>query len=82
MSITQPGCVFAALGTQHAMRICGLPRSTTFYTLSHKRHDFRGGGGEGELLNIKCVFQVSLQLLPEIFFILTSTEGDMIENVY
>jgi len=22
--------------------ICGLPRSTIFFTLSHKRHDFRG----------------------------------------
>jgi hypothetical protein len=35
-----------SLRYQHAMRmlhivICGLPRSTTFSTLSHKRHDFR-----------------------------------------
>jgi len=34
------------------------------------------------LLNIKCVFQVSLQLLSEIFFILRTIEQDMIENVH
>jgi len=34
-----------------------------------------------KLLNIKCVFQVSQQLLSEIFFILRRTEQDMIENV-
>jgi len=36
VSITQPGCVFAAVGIQHAMSvshtvICGLPRSTKFF---------------------------------------------------
>jgi hypothetical protein len=48
MSITQPDCVcvFVALGKQRAMRmchiaICGQPRCTIFFQLSHKRHDFR-----------------------------------------
>jgi hypothetical protein len=34
------------------------------------------------MLNIKCVFRVSLQPLLETFFILRRTERDIIENVY
>jgi hypothetical protein len=77
MSITQTVCVCVALGIAHAVAFSALQH---FYTLTHKRHDFREGGGE--LLNIKCVFRVSQQLLSEVFFILTRTEEDMIENVY
>ena len=50
-------------------------------TLSHKRHDL-GGGGWGELVNIKRVFRDSLQLLSETFLILGRTERDIIRNVY
>jgi len=48
-----------------------------FSTLSHKRHDFRE-----KLLNTKCVFWFSLQLLSETFFILRRIKRDVIMNVY
>ena len=62
--------ILRALGIQHAMRMrfivtCDLPGSTKcFSTLSHKRHDFRK-----QLLNMKCVFRFSLQILSETFLI-------------
>ena len=37
---------------------------------------------EKQLLNTKCVFWFSLQILSEIFFILRRTERDIITNVY
>jgi hypothetical protein len=56
--------------------ICGLSGSTIFYSkLFHKRHDFRG---VGEWLNTKCVFWFFLQVLSEIFLILSRTEWDII----
>ena len=49
-NVTQTECVFVALGIQHKMLIrhiviCGLPRSKTFFHISHKQHDL--GRGEG-----------------------------------
>ena len=82
MSITQYVCAFVGIGIQRTKRhVCGLPRSTIFFYLSHKLHDFRKKKRRN-ILNIKCVFQVSLQLLCEIFFILKSTVGAVIEEVY
>jgi len=48
-----------------------------FFTLSHKRRDFR----KRKVLNIKCVFRFSLQSLSETFLIVRRTEPDMIKNV-
>jgi len=53
-----------------------------FSTLSHKQHDFRGGGGGGERdLNVKYVF-LSLQHLSEISVILRRTERDNTINTH
>ena len=35
-----------------------------------------------KVIEMKCAFRVSLQLLPEAFFIIRRAERDMIENVY
>jgi hypothetical protein len=45
-----------------------------FFTLSHKLYDFRK-----KLLNIKRVFQFSVQFWSETFLILKRTERDMIK---
>jgi len=36
---------------------------------------------EKELLNLKCVFRFSLELLSETFFIIRRNEQDMVKNV-
>ena len=43
--------------------ICGLLGSTFFFTLTHKRQNFRGK----IFLNIKCVFRFSLQTCLKCF---------------
>jgi hypothetical protein len=45
-----------------------------FSTLSMKRRDFR----KNRVLNIKCVFLVFLQLVPEIFLILRRIQQDIL----
>ena len=48
-------------------------------TLSHKRHDFRED--VFELLNVKCVFSVSLQIFPATFLISRRIQRDIFINV-
>ena len=55
----------------------GFSGCTIFSTLSHRLYDFRK-----RLLNIKCVFWFSLQLLSETFLILRRIQRDTVINVY
>jgi hypothetical protein len=70
ISITCYKCVFVALITKHTIRMrrmifVACPALPDFYTLSHKQHNKREN-----LLNVKCVFCLSLQIVSETFPIL------------
>ena len=60
-----------SLNVRRMRRVSSLacPAVLNFYTLSHKRHDFR----KKKVLNKKWVFRFSLQLLFETFLNLTRT---------
>jgi hypothetical protein len=82
-NITQPECVFVALGIQHAMHMghivnCALLHSKIFFHIISYTARFKKNNN---LLNVKGVFQFSLQLLSETSFILSRNECEMIKNV-
>jgi hypothetical protein len=69
MGITYSECVSVALGNQLAKCMRHITFSSAACPalhISHKRHDFRGE----KLLNIKCVFSFSLQILSGTLLIL------------
>jgi len=61
--------------------ICGLPSSTQFFHIVSQTARF-SKKKKLYILNTKCVFQFSLQLLSETFLIARRTERDVIKNVY
>ena len=81
---TYSECVPVAFVSQHAKRMrriilscVACPVLPYFSTLSHKRRDFCEN-----VLDIKRLFEFSLQLLSETFFIVRSIGRDLIKNVY
>ena len=81
MSITQPVCVFLALVIQHAMHMNHIALWPSPLYRIFPLFLINGTILEKKLLNMKRVFRVPLQLLPETVFLLR-TERDMNENVY
>jgi hypothetical protein len=69
-SLSYPACKAHA---PYYVVICDLSGSTKLLTLFHKGHDFR----KKKLLNIKCVFWFSVQLLSETFLSLRIIESNI-----
>jgi hypothetical protein len=75
-SITYSECVFVALCIQPAMRMRCHLWPLWLYSI-FPRYLINGTIFEKKLLNIKCVFWYSVQLLSETFLILRRTERDI-----
>jgi len=69
-------CV-CSLRYKHHIVICRLHGSKIFFHIIPEWHDFMGGG---ELLNIRHVFWISLQLLSAAFLILRRTGRDRVKR--
>jgi len=74
-------CVFVALGIQHARHmqhsaICGLQPSTKLSNIFSKM----ARPPPSKLMNTKCLFSYSLQLLSQTSLILTTNERVMKTN--
>ena len=86
VGITHSECVLAVLVIQHAMRmnhivVCGLPPPLQYFsTFSHKRHDFRGGGG-GNYRTQNVCFDFLCIFCLKTFLVIWRPERDMIKNV-
>ena len=81
MSVCLEPCVSSMQWACDVSSSVACPTLPYFYTLSHKRHDFRGGGKNYS--TIKCVFWFSLQLWSETFFpLLRRTARGTIKSVY
>ena len=81
ISITYSECVPIALSIKHAISmlhifICGLSGYTMFFTLFHKRYDFRKSSIEHKT----CV-RIFFTILSETFLILRRIQQDIIINV-
>jgi hypothetical protein len=86
MSITYYDGVFVALGIENVMRmrqpyfhLWPVPALQYFPTLCHKRHDF--SSKKKMLLNTRCVFRFSVQLLSNTFLILRRNKRDMTKKM-
>jgi hypothetical protein len=81
MSVAYSGCVFVALGTQHATRmrhflIYDIPGCTNFSTLCHKWQDFRG---KSYWIWDVCLEFLYTVVLRETLLIMTGTERVIIK---